>query len=187
MDIAISGHRLDAGTAFRDYATAGLNQLKDKYFARAISANATLAPGPRNAGFGCELIMHVRAGVILKASGRAARAQGAFDAAAEKIDKQLRRYVRRLHDHPAHAPEPVDAAYTVFEAAPEFEEEAGGDAPLVVAESAVDVPTASVADAVMMLDLRNTTALMFRNSATAAFNMVYRREDGNIGWVEPRS
>jgi hypothetical protein len=84
---------------------------------------------------------------------------------------------------------PADAGYRILEARipePDDGDEEAGDAPLTIAETEVDIPEASVSDAVMMLDLRNTTALMFRNAGTGAFNMVYRREDGHIGWVEPR-
>ena len=77
-----------------------------------------------------------------------------------------------------------DAGYTVFQGAPEEEEPA--DNPVIIAETRVDVPESSVSDAVMMLDLRNTAALLFRNSGTGAYNMVYRRNDGTIGWVEPQ-
>jgi hypothetical protein len=79
---------------------------------------------------------------------------------------------------------PSNAEYVIFEATPDEEE--APDAPLTIAETKVDIPDASVSDAVMMLDLRNTTALLFKNSRTGALNMVYRREDGNIGWVEPK-
>lgn len=193
MDIAIAGHQLDAGEAFQGYAAAELEQVKDKYFSRAVGANVTLSPGPHKAGFVAEIVMHVRTGVILKASGKGAMARPAFDVALAKIDKQLRRYVRRLRDHAPSAtpaPPPLAAAYTVFQGADDAVVEAddaseSGDAPLIVAEARVDVPDATVADAVMMLDLRNTTALLFKNTRTGAFNMVYRREDGNIGWVEP--
>jgi Sigma 54 modulation/S30EA ribosomal protein C terminus len=136
------------------------------------------------------------ADLILKGSARAADAHIAFDAAAERIDKQLRRYMRRLKDR--HSPAaarstpalaelpPLDnAEYKIFAAAPD-DLDAEGDAPLIIAETRVDIPTASVGDAVMMLDLRNTNALMFVNSVTGDHNMVYRREDGTIGWVEPR-
>jgi hypothetical protein len=131
-------------------------------------------------------------GVILKGHAMAMEAHPAFDAAAEKIERQLRRYVHRLKDHSGPAvpnsdalagPISSNARYTVFEA-DEAEEEAT-DNPVIVAETRVDVPDASVSDAVMMLDLRNTNALMFRNAGTGAFNMVYRRGDGTIGWVEP--
>ena len=188
MQIAVSGHQLEAGEAFRDYATAELEALKDKYFKRALSAHVTLTPGPHGAGFVCEAMMHVRGNVILKGGGRSARAQAALDGALAKIDKQLRRHVRRLNEHGGlDGAERValDAGYTVF-ALPEPEAEVPtATAPLVIAEAAVDVPNASVADAVLMLDLRNTTALLFTNIKTGVLNMVYRREDGNIGWVEP--
>ena len=77
-----------------------------------------------------------------------------------------------------------NAAYVVFEAGAEDED--AGDAPAIIAETRVDIPTSSVSDAVMQLDLRNTNALLFRNSGTGTFNMVYRRDDGTIGWVEPQ-
>ena len=188
MQIAVSGHQLAAGEAFRDYATAELQALCEKYFKRALSAQVTLAPGPHGAGFVCEAMMHVTGNVILKGGGKAARAQPALDTALAKIDKQLRRHVRRLREHAGmdgEARVAMDAGYTVFAAPPEAEEATPEPGPLVIAESAVDVPSASVSDAVWMLDLRNTTALLFRNVNTDALNMVYRRDDGNIGWVEP--
>ncbi len=132
------------------------------------------------------IVAHVPQGVVLKGSAGAALAPAAFEQAADRIEKQLRRYKRRLkdrHSQSAHA-EALDAGYTVF--APPPDEEEPVDNPPVVVESRVDIPAATVSDAVMLLDLRNTNALMFRNSATGAFNMVYRRGDGTIGWVEPR-
>ncbi len=200
MQISVSGHGLEAGEAFRDYATAELEEMREKYFKAAISASVTLAPGPHGIGFVCEAMMHVRGNVILKGGGRGSRAQASFDGALAKIDKQLRRHVRRLHDHVGMGSEEriaLDAGYTVL-VAPESEADAASGSgsgrdfapdaahgPLVIAEAAVDVPRASVADAVWMLDLRNTNALLFTNVNTGALNMVYRREDGNIGWVEP--
>lgn len=189
MQIVVSGHRLAVGEAFQGHATEALSALSTKYFSRAISATATLTSGPHAAGFVCEVMMHVRGNVILKGSGNGGQALPAFDGALAKIDKQLRRHVRRLHDHNGAGHEErvaLDAAYTVFAGSPaEVGVAEPVDAPLVIAEAAVDVPTASVADAVMMLDLRNTTALLFKNGRTGELNMVYRREDGNIGWVEP--
>jgi len=128
-------------------------------------------------------------GVVLKASGSGQEAHPAFDEAAAKIEKQLRRYMKRLRDHSgtgqtaADIDGGIDAGYTVFNVG--GEEEEPSDHPLIIAETRVDVPDATVSDAVMMLDLRNTGALLFKNSGTGAFNMVYRRNDGTIGWVEP--
>lgn len=191
MDIRIAGHQLETGQAFRGHVTERLEALAGKYFDRALSAQVTLSTGPHDS-FVCDIVMHVMQGLVLKGSNRAGLANNAFDGAADRIEKQLRRYMRRLKDKngaalDSVAAEPVidNAEYRVFATAP-VEQEAP-DAPLTIAEMRVDIPDASVSDAVMMLDLRNTTALLFRNLGTGALNMVYRREDGNIGWVEPRS
>ncbi len=198
MDIRISGHQVDTGAAFSVHVRERLGAMIEKYFPRAISAQVTLAPAPHG-HFSCDIVMHVMADIILKGSNRAGDAHPAFDGAADRIDKQLRRYMRRLKDR--HGPGAERAAeradqsamaaildnadYKVF-AAPADEAEEAGDHPLVIAETRVDIPKTSVGDAVMMLDLRNTNALLFVNSASGDHNMVYRRDDGSIGWVEPR-
>jgi hypothetical protein len=126
-------------------------------------------------------------GLILKSHAEAHDAHQALDGAADKIDRQLRRYKRRLkgrHEQIAYAVREEDAAYTVF-AAEEPEAEVESEAPLVIAETRVDIPVTTVSDAVMMLDLRHTNALFFKNAGTGRHNMVYRRDDGSIGWVEP--
>ncbi len=189
MDIRVSGHQVDTGDALRAHVGDRLGGIAEKYFARAISAHATFGRGPHDNGFVCDIVAHVMQGVILKGSGTSnGEAQAAFDQAAGKIERQLRRYMRRLKDRHAGPTPPGEidagAGYTVFDAPAEEEEAA--DNPLVIAETRVDIPDSSVSDAVMMLDLRNTNALLFRNSGTGAYNMVYRRDDGTIGWVEPQ-
>ena len=189
MDIRVSGHQIDTGEALRSQVDARLNGIAEKYFSRAISAQVTFGKGPYDHSFTCDIVAHVPQGVVLKGHGGAALAHAAFDQAADRIEKQLRRYKRRLKDRHAqssHAEamaEAIDAGYTVFASPAEDDEPA--DNPPIVAETRVDVPTASVSDAVMLLDLRNTNALLFRNSGTDSLNMVYRRDDGTIGWVEP--
>ena len=188
MDIRISGHQVDTGTALKGQVSDRLQGIADKYFSRAISAQATFGKGPHDNGFTCDIVMHVMQGLVLKATNSGTEAHGAFDGAADRIDKQLRRYTRRLKDRQngvvnALAEEGAyDAGYTLFQEP--AEEEEPSDAPLIIAETRVDVPEATVSDAVMMLDLRHTNALLFRNTGTGAFNMVYRRGDGTIGWVE---
>ena len=189
MEIRVSGHQVNTGDALRMHVEDRLQGVADKYFARAIGAHATFGRGPHDNGFSCDIVAHVMQGLILKGSGNAMDAHLAFDVAAEKIERQLRRYMRRLKDHKgpngiAEPAEPVEAGYTVFEAVDDDAEVS--DHPAIIAETRVDVPDASVSDAVMMLDLRNTNALMFKNVGTGAFNMVYRRGDGTIGWVEPQ-
>ena len=191
MDIRVSGHQVDTGDALRQHVSDRLGAIAEKYFARAISAHVTFGKGPHDNGFVCDIVAHVMQGVILKGSGSAMDAHPAFDAAAEKIERQLRRYMNRLKGRQGGANGDLgdidgDAGYTVFRIDEQDHDEAAADNPLIVAETRVDVPQASVSDAVMMLDLRNTNALLFVNSGTGAFNMVYRRGDGTIGWVEPQ-
>ncbi|HEX8213980.1 MAG TPA: ribosome-associated translation inhibitor RaiA [Allosphingosinicella sp.] len=191
MDIRVSGHQVDTGQALRSHVQDRMTGLADKYFARAISATVTFGRGPHDHAFTCDIVAHVMQGVILKGSGEAAEAHPAFDQAAERIERQLRRYMGRLKDRHAlnpfeTLPEVVaDAAYRVFDVGEE-DGELAADNPPIIAETKVDIPDASVSDAVMLLDLRNTNALLFRNSGTGKFNMVYRRGDGTIGWVEPQ-
>ena len=190
MEIRVSGHQVDTGEALRGHVQDRMATMAEKFFSRAISAQVTFGKGPHDHAFTCDIVAHVPQGVILKGSGQAASAHPAFDQAGDRVQKEFRRYTRRLKDRngasvaEALAAIPADAGYTVFREPPEGEEAA--DHPAVIAETKVDIPDASVSDAVVLLDLRNTTALLFRNSATAKFNMVYRRGDGTIGWVEPQ-
>jgi ribosomal subunit interface protein len=188
MDIRVSGHQVDTGDSLRTHVNERMQSLAEKYFSRSISAHVTFGSGPHGF-FTCDIVAHVMQGVILKGSGQGGEAHPAFDQAADRVETQLRRYMRRLKDRYSAQALPgeieADAGYTVFQTAPE-EEELDGEHPPVIAETRVDVPETSVSDAVMMLDLRNTNALLFKNSGTGAFNMVYRRGDGTIGWVEPQ-
>ncbi len=185
MEIRVSGHQMDTGEALQTHANDRLSAIVDKYFSRALTSAVTFSKAPAGA-FKCDIVTHVTQGLILKGAGSSHDAHGALDQAAEKIDKQLRRYKRRLkdrHEQSSFAQRQEEAAYVVFADEPEAEEPA--DAPVVIAETRVDVPEGTVSDAVMMLDLRNTNALLFKNAGTGRHNMVYRRGDGSIGWVEP--
>ncbi|MBD3729848.1 MAG: ribosome-associated translation inhibitor RaiA [Sphingomonadales bacterium] len=192
MDIRVSGHQIETGNALQEHVGDRLNAIVEKYFSRALSSAVTFGKAPAGA-FSCDIVTHVMQGLILKSHAEAQDAHQAFDQAAEKIDKQLRRYKRRIkdrHEQAAHALKEEEAAYTIFAALPEPQaddvEEVEYDAPPIIAETTADIPEASVADAVMMLDLRHTGALFFKNAGTGRHNMVYRRRDGTIGWVEPR-
>lgn len=186
MEIRVSGHQVETGSALQEHAADRLNGIIDKYFNRALSSQVTFGKAPASA-FACDIVMHVNHGLILKSHGQAQDAHLSLDQAADKIEKQLRRYKRRLkdrHEQVSFAVREEDAAYTVFAPDPPEAEEAP-DAPPVIAETRIDVPEVSVSDAVMLLDLRHTTALFFKNAGTGRHNMVYRRDDGSIGWVEP--
>jgi hypothetical protein len=153
-----------------------------------VAANVTVSPGPHN-DFVCDIVAPVAQGVVLKAHHRAPEANIAFEGAGDKIEKQLRRYAKRLREHKGNGAGNFveDAGYTVFASTPDRDVEVDepSDHPAIIAETKVDIPEASVSDAVMLLDLRNTNALLFKNRASGELNMIYRRDDGNIGWVEP--
>ena len=189
MDIRVSGHQIDTGEALQTYVADRLNAMVEKYFSRALSSQVTFGKGAHGA-FTSDIVTHVNKGLILKSHGDAQDVHLSFDQAAEKLDKQLRRYKRRIqdrHQQAAQSQAEEEAAYTVFAAPEGHDEEQSQDAaPPVIAETTADIPEASVADAVMMLDLRDTGALLFKNAKTGIHNMVYRRRDGSIGWVEPR-
>ena len=187
MDIRVSGHQIDTGTALQTQVTDKMQEIVDKYFSRALSSQVTFGKEPAGA-FSCDIVTHVTQGLILKGSGTAHDIHVAFDQAAAKVEKQLRRYKTRLKPHTERVMSPraeEEAAYRVFAAEQREEVEEEPAAPPIIAETKVDIPEGSVADAVMMLDLRNTNALFFKNAGTGRHNMVYRRDDGSIGWVEP--
>lgn len=186
MDVRVTGHQVDVGESLRGHAIDRMESIADKYFSRAVAANITFGNGPQN-DYTCDIVAPVLQGIVLKAHNRGPEARLAFEGAADKIEKQLRRYAKRLRDHKGNGADEVvaSAGYTIFQAPPEAEEPPAN--PPIVAETRVDIPEASVSDAVMLMDLRNTNALMFRNSVSGEFNMIYRRDDGTIGWVEPRA
>ncbi len=187
MDVRVAGHQMDTGDALRESAQRRVGEITEKYFSRSIGANVTFGKGP-NRDFTCNIVAPVANGVVLKASHCAREAQMALNGAADRIEKQLRRYTKRLREHKVDVsaqPFVENAGYTVFSGSAGDED--GDAAAVIVAETRVDIPESSVSDAVMLMDLRNTNALMFRNSGTGHYNMIYRREDGNIGWVEPHA
>jgi ribosomal subunit interface protein len=188
VDVRVAGHQVDTGESLRDHAQQRVAEITEKYFSRSVGANVTFGRGPNNA-YTCDIVAPVMQGMVLKASHSGREPEIAFNGAADRIEKQLRRYTRRLKDHKVDEEIQAyveNAGYTIFAGGSENEDqEAAG--PAIIAETRIDIPNSNVSDAVMLMDLRNTTALMFKNSATGEFNMIYRREDGNVGWVEPHN
>lgn len=187
MDIRVSGQHVEVGDAFRTHASQRMQAIADKYFSRAMSSQVTLAQGAHGHGFHVDCSMHVRRGVLLKAEANGGDAHGALEGAAERIEKQLRRYARKLKNH--HADSKVElpvaeAPSYVVQAHPGEEEVPAEAHPVIIAESKVTIPTVSVSDAVMLMDLAHAPAMMFRNVKSGQLAMVYHRSDGHIGWVE---
>lgn len=185
MDIRVAGHQVETGDALQTHVKDRLDAMAEKYFSRAVAANVTFGRAPHE-HFTCDIVAPVTNGHVLKASNRAGDAHVAFEGAADKIERQLKRYKERLQQHRSEPMQelPAEADYRVLQVESDDETPAP-DAPAIVAETHTDIPTASVGDAVMMLDLRNANALMFKNGQSGQLNMVYRRDDGTIGWVEP--
>lgn len=193
MRIQVAGRQMDVGEALRTRIEDELSTGVGKYFNRATDAVVTVG---KNGGASVEVdcTVHLASGISLQVEGHGGDAHSAFGDAMEKLEKRVRRYKRRLRNHHADnkSPLPAEDASAYVLAPLEDDENAGEDAPdqaapgpLVIAETTVSVRTMTVSDAVMQLDLASTPALMFRNAANGALNVVYRRPDGNIGWIAP--
>ena len=192
MEITVSGKQVELSDALRVRVTKHLEAIADKYFDRALEAQVTF--GRARSFFTCDINVHARRGLQLRGEGEAADANGAFDDAAEHIAKRLRRYRRRVNDHArdlANRERPEVARQYVLRQAEEgaaeqsARDEGFGAYATVIAEQAADICRLSVGEAVMRMDLADQQVLMFRNSATGEFNVIYRRSDGNIGWIDP--
>ncbi len=190
MNLTVKGKNIDVGDALKAHIASNLEGVLGKYFGDAIEASVTVSK--QNHLFEVAMFVHVGRGILVQSEAIADQAYGAFDQACEHLAKRLRRYKRRLRDHRRQARESVRARQYILaaereEAAEEPElGELDGNAPAVIAEMRTDIPTLTVGEAVMRLDLSDQKAMMFINSAHGGFNMVYRRNDGNIGWVDPR-
>jgi ribosomal subunit interface protein len=194
MRIQVAGRQIDVGEALRTRIEGELAQGVGKYFSRATDAVVTVA---KNGGSGVNVdcTVHLASGISLQSEGHGGDAHSAFDDALTKLEKRVRRYKRRLKNHHADNKSPLPAedatAYVLAPLGDESDAEADAEAeeheraPLVIAETRVPVRTMTVSTAVMQLDLTNNPALLFRNAASGALNLVYRRGDGNIGWIDP--
>jgi ribosomal subunit interface protein len=190
MHITVTGKQIDVGDALRSHAQAALENIAEKYFGNALEAHVVFSREARL--IQCDLQVHVGRGILVHSEADGSEAYAAFDTAAERIDKRLRRYKRRLRDHHARTKErertePLGRTY-VLQPGEEEGLPPAADAPpqpMVIAEMETPIPRLSVSEAVMRLDLADLPALMFRNSARGTLNVVYRRRDGNIGWIDP--
>lgn len=189
MQLHIAGRHVDLGESFQQHAEKRLTEGLAKYLDRVTSVNVVVSKQAHHQ-FRVDINGNTgtHSGITLKSQGEAGEIYAAFDEAATKIEKQLRRYKRRLKDHQnreTNIARSYQAKKYVLQAeAPDAELEAKA-APVVVAEKATDIATLSVSDAVMRMDLADLPALMFYNSGNGRLNVVYRRADGNISWVDP--
>lgn len=204
MELTVQGKQIDVGDALREHITEKIEDICQKYFNHATTATITLSKeGHGHGQFKAHISILIGKNITVMVDAMAGDPYGAFDDALEKAAKQMRRYKRRLRDHHARTEKTPENEITkardyVLAVQPEREEAAeqdniddteaeNGDDPVVIAELTTHIETMSVSDAVMRMDLSGQTAMLFRNAANNEINMVYRRNDGNVGWVDPAS
>lgn len=189
MQLVVKGKQMDVGDALRIHVQESLESVVGKYFRNSIDATVVMSKASH--GFRSQVSVHVGRGLLFQGHAESDAPYGAFDLAAEHVAKQLRRHKRRIRDHRDGTGPATQARYAVLEA-PVLEDQSEGEAPsiaagspLVIAEMATEIATLTVGEAAQRLDIGNVPALLFRNSAHGRLNMVYRRSDGHLGWVDP--
>jgi ribosomal subunit interface protein len=192
MQLTVTGKQMQVGEALRRHVETSLDTILGKYFRTAIEAHVVFSKEAHLCRV--EMSLHIGRGIVVNAGAAGGDCHAACDAAAERTAKQLRRYKRRLRDHHAKAREPAEAAEraTAYVLAPvaeddEAPEAEGGEprAPAVIAEMTLALPSLTVGEAAMRMDLSEAPVLLFRNRSHGELNLVYRRPDGNIGWIDP--
>ena len=189
MTFRISGKKLDVGDALRGHIEERVSAAIGKYFDGGFSGHVVLER--EGSGFKADCMLHLDTGIVLQAEGTAQDARLAFELAAERIDKRLRRYKRRLKGHNHHggtaATETAESDLTAYVmASPSDDEDVGPDYnPVTIAEEATALRTLSVSSAIVSLDMSDQPVLLFLNANHGGLNIVYRRNDGNIGWIDP--
>ncbi|MHA3979585.1 ribosome hibernation-promoting factor, HPF/YfiA family [Halovulum sp. GXIMD14794] len=191
MQIQVHGKQLDVGEALTTHVNDRLEEVVGKYAGRPVEAAVTFSKVAHE--FVCDASVHLSTGMTAQARSRANEIYDSFEGAAERLDKQLRRYKRRLKDHHQKRQNPIEfmeaSAYILQPGAEEYEEDDEPETlqPVIVAEMETKVQSLSVGEAVMQMELAGAPLLVFRNDSHGGVNVVYRREDGNIGWVDPRN
>ncbi|MQT13327.1 ribosome hibernation-promoting factor, HPF/YfiA family [Segnochrobactrum spirostomi] len=186
MTLRVSGKNIDIGEALRSRIETRISEIVGKYFEGGYNGHATVEP--EGSAFRTDCSIHLDTGIVLKSSAVAHDAYQSFDATADRIEKRLRRYKSRLrgrHGHHDQASGALEAAAYVL-ASTETEEELPADhSPLVIAETSTRIKTMTVGMAVMELDLTEAPVVVFRNAAHGGVNVVFRRADGNVSWIDP--
>lgn len=189
MTIKVTGKNIDLGESLREYALNRVDTALDKYSGRSLSGQISVEKN--HDGFLTQCAIHLASGLDVQSAGVGADAYGSVDSAMERLEKRLRRYKRRLKSHgqgvdgPAQLYESAGIDYVIDAEKAAGDESEEGAAPAVIAEKPARVRAMSVSDAVMQMDLADQAFLVFRNASHGGINVVYRRPDGNIGWIDP--
>ena len=189
MRIQVSGKQMDVGEALRVHVEERLQDAVGKYFDRPVDAAVTFSRDRHE--FIAESSVHLPTGMTVQAKARADEVYASFEAAVDRMEKQLRRYKRRLKDHHRAREAPIEAtgaaSYIIAGGGGDDAIEPDSLQPVIVAEMETSVPSLSVGEAVMQMELAGAALLVFRNDAHGGLNVVYLREDGNIGWIDPQN
>lgn len=190
MRIQVSGKQIDIGEALRTHVEGRMTDVVGKYADRAVEAVVTFSRDRHE--FIADGSVHLPSGMTVQAKGKADEVYACFEAAMERMEKQLRRYKRRLKDHHRAREFPIEATGApsyILASGVEHADDAEPETlqPIIVAEMETRVPSLSVGEAVMQMELAGAGLLVFRNDAHGGVNVVYRRDDGNIGWIDPRN
>ena len=184
MTLRVSGKNMDVGDALRAKAQGHFDTVVKKYFDGNYNGHLTLEP--EGSGFNAQCLVHLDSGTVLQSSAYGGDAISAYQLMADTIEKRLRRYNRKLKAHRKHngtAGDEEASSYVL--AAPEEDELAEDYSPAVIAETTSNLRQMSVGEAVMQLDLTQSEVVVFRHAGHGGLNVVYRRADGNIGWIDP--
>ena len=187
MRYKISGKQIGIGAALQTHVQTELGEVVGKYAQRPTDANVVFSRSAHE--FVCETTVHLSTGLTAQAKAHANEIYAAFDACCDKMETQLRRYKRRLKDHHKDRSEPVElfgaSSYILASDESNTDDEPESLQPMIVAEMETKIPSLSVGEAVMQMELAGAPVLVFRNESKDGLNVVYRRDDGNIGWIDP--
>ena len=190
MNVQINGKQINVGSSLRSHAKGKVTEVILKYSKSATDSTITFSKDRYE--YFCDIYIHLVTGMTVQAKGKAIDIYDSFEKSLDKIDKQLRRYKRRLKNHHNDRKKPIEfinANLYVISKHDEEENEYGHKKeslkPLIIAEMQEKIPTISVGEAVMQMELSGANMLIFRNSSHQKINVVHLREDGNIGWVDP--
>lgn len=189
MRYQISGKQIDIGSALQTHVEDELGVVVQKYAERPTDAQIVFSRSGHE--YVCETVVHLSTGLTAQARAHANEIYASFDQCSEKMEKQLRRYKRRLKDHHKERAQPVELSHAssyILAASDEPEDSVQDDLqPMIIAEMETKIPSLSVGEAVMQMEIANVPVLVFRNEGHEGINVVYRRDDGNIGWIDPKT
>jgi ribosomal subunit interface protein len=188
MEIRISGKQIDVGDALRNHVENNIHAAVAKYFDRPVNAHVVFSRSGHE--FKCDSSVHLSTGLTAQAHAVSGEIYAAFDQATDRIETQLRRYKRRLKDHHQSRQNPIELIEAQSYVLRGHDEEAddsdvNGMQPVIVAEMTTDIKSLTVGEAVMQMELAHKPFLVFKNDANGRLNIVFQRDDGNVGWIDP--